>query len=92
MTAIASGSWLVIRVSDNGPGFTPGTEERIFDKFYRGTRLPDARRGSGLGLAVCRAVVRLHGGTITAANLPSGGAEFTIRLPLDKNAPQVALR
>jgi two-component system sensor histidine kinase KdpD len=92
LTASVSGSWLVILVSDNGPGFAPGTEERIFDKFYRGAGLPDARRGSGLGLAVCRAVVRLHGGTITATNRAGGGAEFTIRLPLDKNAPQVALR
>ncbi len=91
LTASVSGSWLLTRIRDNGPGFAPGTEERIFDKFFRGTGLPDGRRGSGLGLAICRAVVQLHGGTITAANRPGCGAEFTIQLPLDKNPPPVAV-
>lgn len=95
ITAQISSSSLFILVSDNGPGLAPGTEQRIFEKFFRGNGQaghPDATRGSGLGLAICRAVVQLHGGTIAAANRPTGGAEFTIRLPLDKNAPQVALR
>jgi two-component system sensor histidine kinase KdpD len=81
----------VITVADNGPGLPPGAEEKVFEKFFRGDGHPDARRGSGLGLAICRAVIRLHGGTITAANRAQGGAQFTIRLPIPKESPRVAL-
>ncbi|MGC4105721.1 MAG: ATP-binding protein [Thermomicrobiales bacterium] len=89
VSAAVEGAWLIVRVADNGPGLTPGTEEKVFEKFFRGVTHPDARRGSGLGLAICRAVVQLHGGTITAANRTSGGALFTIRLPLSSDAPHV---
>jgi two-component system, OmpR family, sensor histidine kinase KdpD len=81
-----------IRVADNGPGLPPGSESRIFDKFFRGVALsPDARRGAGLGLAICRGIIEAHGGRITARNRPGGGAEFVIVLPCDKTAPQVTL-
>jgi two-component system sensor histidine kinase KdpD len=80
-----------IAVSDNGPGLPAGAEERIFDKFYRASPTADGGRGSGLGLAICRAIIKAHGGMITAANLPSRGAEFVIRLPLPKDAPQVVV-
>jgi two-component system sensor histidine kinase KdpD len=92
ITGRVAGNSIEIIVADNGPGLPPGTEERIFDKFFRANGHPDAHRGSGLGLAICRAVVRLHGGTITANNRAVGGAEFTIRLPMLKDAPQVAVR
>jgi two-component system sensor histidine kinase KdpD len=63
-----------IEVGDHGDGLPPGSETRVFDKFFRA---PGARPGGvGLGLAVCRGIVEAHGGTITAA-----GARFTIRLP-----------
>ena len=81
---------LVITVSDNGPGLAPGTEEKVFDKFFRGVSRPDAHRGSGLGLAICRAVIKLHGGSITAANRPTGGAQISIRLPVPQEAPPIA--
>ena len=79
---------LLVIVSDNGPGLPPGAEERVFDKFYRGVA-NDSGRGSGLGLAICRAIAKVHGGTLTAANLPTGGAEFTLTLPLIVEPPQV---
>jgi two-component system sensor histidine kinase KdpD len=91
VAAHVDGDWLVITVGDNGPGLPPGKEKKIFEKFFRGVRHPDARRGSGLGLAICQAIIRLHGGMITAANRPAGGAQFTIRLPISKEAPQVSL-
>jgi two-component system sensor histidine kinase KdpD len=69
-----------LAVLDRGPGFTPGDEKRIFDKFYRGQN--GGVRGAGLGLAICKAIVTAHGGTIEAANRPEGGAVFRIRLPL----------
>jgi two-component system, OmpR family, sensor histidine kinase KdpD len=72
------GVWL--EISDTGPGFPKGDEERIFEKFYRGAH-EYARSGTGLGLAICRGIVELHGGTIRAANRPGGGALFRIHLP-----------
>jgi len=80
-----------IRVRDHGPGIPAGAEERIFDKFFRGTAVaPDGRRGVGLGLAICRAVVEAHGGRITASNMPAGGAEFRIVLPCKETPPKIA--
>ncbi len=90
VSAAIEGKWLVISVSDNGPGFAPGLEEQIFDKFYRASDA-DSGRGSGLGLAICRAIVNAHGGRIASSNLGSGGAEFTVRLPLSSDAPRVSI-
>ncbi len=89
--AALDGKSVRIAVSDNGPGLPAGAEERIFDKFYRASPMADGGRGSGLGLAICRAIIKAHGGTIVAANRPGVGAEFLIRLPLSKDAPQVML-
>ncbi|MCO6455388.1 MAG: sensor histidine kinase KdpD [Pirellulaceae bacterium] len=89
--AAIDGKHLRIAVSDDGPGLPSGAEQRIFDKFFRATSTADGGRGSGLGLAICRAIIHAHGGTITAANRPVGGAEFVMRLPLAKDAPQVVV-
>jgi two-component system sensor histidine kinase MprB len=69
-----------IRVRDHGPGIDERDLPYVFDRFYRGEN-SRGRQGSGLGLAIVRQVVEQHGGTVTAANAPGGGAEFTIRLP-----------
>jgi len=71
----------MISVEDNGPGFPAGDPERLFDKFERG-RSESNVVGVGLGLAICRAVARLHGGDISAVRVASGGARFEITLPL----------
>lgn len=68
-------------VRDEGPGLEEGAEARIFERFVRG----DSSRarsggGSGLGLAIVSSLVSLHGGTVTATNVPGGGALFTVRL------------
>ncbi len=89
--AALDGKHLRIAISDNGPGLPAGAEERIFDKFYRASPTADGGRGSGLGLAICRAIIKAHGGTLVAANRLGGGAEFVIRLPLPKDAPQVVV-
>jgi two-component system sensor histidine kinase KdpD len=79
-----------IRVADDGPGVPAGSEARIFDKFFRGSTVaPDGRRGVGLGLAICRAIVEAHGGTISVANRREGGAEFRIVLPCDEPPPKI---
>ncbi|MEO8307366.1 MAG: sensor histidine kinase KdpD [Pseudomonadota bacterium] len=70
-------------VDDNGPGLPPGDSERLFKKFQRG-REESNTGGAGLGLAICRAIVNAHGGTITAAQRPGGGTRFVFTLPTTK--------
>ncbi|CAA9409865.1 MAG: Osmosensitive K+ channel histidine kinase KdpD, partial [uncultured Phycisphaerae bacterium] len=88
ITATAGDREITVEVSDRGPGLPPGTEKRVFEKFFRAG--PAAtRRGIGLGLAICRGIVEAHGGTITARNLPQGGAAFRFTLPRDGTPPKV---
>jgi len=77
-----------VSIADRGPGLSPGSEEQVFEKFYRGA--PSRRAGGvGLGLAICRGIVEAHGGRLRAANRPDGGAVFAFTLPLDARAPGV---
>ncbi len=77
LSADANNQYLRVAVSDNGPGLPYGREEAIFEKFTRGER-ESATPGVGLGLAICRAIVEAHGGTIHAEAAPGGGACFCI--------------
>jgi two-component system sensor histidine kinase KdpD len=70
---------VLTEVADRGPGLPPGTEKRVFEKFFRAAQGP-GRRGIGLGLAICRGIVEAHGGRVFAANRPGGGAAFTFTL------------
>jgi len=70
----------VLTVDDNGPGLRPEDLPRVFDRFWRAPDSPPG--GTGLGLAIARWIVERHGGTITAANRPTGGARFVVRLPV----------
>ena len=65
------------------PGLPPGDPERLFDKFHRGKSAKN-KPGVGLGLAICRAAARLHGGEIRALGNPGGGARFEITLPVQQ--------
>jgi two-component system, OmpR family, sensor histidine kinase KdpD len=80
---------VVVWVSDEGPGLPPGEEERVFDKFHRAAP-ESAQSGVGLGLTICEAIVQLHGGEISAENLPAGGAVFRFTLPHTESPPTVA--
>jgi two-component system sensor histidine kinase KdpD len=74
-----------IVVADHGPGLPPDDLERVFDKFYR---VPGSKAGgTGLGLSISRGLVNAHNGTIDASNLPEGGAQFTITLPITAAPP-----
>ena len=76
------GQWVVVAVSDNGPGIPDGQKPRIFDMFYSGAnRAADSRRSLGLGLALCRSIVTAHGGTIFVSDNRPHGAVFTFTLP-----------
>lgn len=70
---------LQLEVWDNGPGIPEGQQQFIFDKFARGNK-ESAVPGVGLGLAICRAIVEVHGGTLTVRNRPQGGACFRVTL------------
>ncbi|HSP33334.1 MAG TPA: ATP-binding protein, partial [Thermoanaerobaculia bacterium] len=74
------GSDAVLRVSDRGAGIPPEHIDRIFERFYRVDRSRSVP-GAGLGLAIAKHLVLLHGGTIRAWNRPGGGATFEVRLP-----------
>lgn len=80
---------IVIELRDAGPGLPRGSEQRIFEKFYRGAHL--GIPGVGLGLAIAKGIVEAHGGTLQAENRPDGGARFEIRLPRARNVPDAAL-
>jgi two-component system sensor histidine kinase KdpD len=81
VVAEASEDSVTLEVRDRGEGFAEGEEQRVFEKFYRGK--PEGVRGAGLGLAICRAIVTAHRGTIEALNRPGGGAILRVRLPLE---------
>ncbi|MET9230682.1 ATP-binding protein [Lentzea sp. NPDC003310] len=70
-----------IEVADHGPGIPADALPHIFDRFYKADTARSRSEGSGLGLAIAWENARLHGGTIEAANAPTGGAVFTLRLP-----------
>jgi two-component system sensor histidine kinase KdpD len=74
------GAWVNVTVYDDGPGLPPGKEDVLFEKFTRGER-ESAKPGVGLGLAICRAIVEAHGGTIRTCVSPLGGAGFVFALP-----------
>ena len=78
-----------LEVSDEGRGFVDGDEKRVFDLFYRGSDVRSDRRGTGIGLAICRAIAEVHGGRIEASNRAGGGAVVKVFLPCDETPPAV---
>lgn len=71
------GKTIVITISDDGPGFSGNEEEVIFERFYKGKK-----GSSGLGLAITKAIIQLHGGDIRAYNNSINGASIEISLPI----------
>jgi len=84
LAAEQAGEGVRLIVRDTGPGIPEEHLPRIFDRFYKSDASrtdPYSQSGSGLGLSIVKAIVERHGGTVSAANLVGGGAEFTITLP-----------
>ena len=81
-----AGKVVQIAVWDGGPGLPSGREPMLFDKFARG-HVESTIPGVGLGLAISRAIVEAHGGTIRAENRAQGGAIITFELPLQLPPP-----
>jgi two-component system sensor histidine kinase KdpD len=80
ISARPSGEFVAITVDDEGPGLPRSERDRVFDKFQRG-KSEGTVVGAGLGLAICRAIVRAHGGEIQAGENPRGGARFEFTVP-----------
>lgn len=76
----------VIRVKDDGIGMTPDQQNQIFRRFYQADP-SRTNHGFGLGLAIVREIVLLHGGFIDVKSKPGEGSEFTVTLPLYRGAP-----
>jgi PAS domain S-box-containing protein len=84
---------VLLSVQDSGPGIPPDALPHVFERFQQADASSTRRHGGlGLGLAIVRHLVELHGGTVEAANAPEGGAVFEVRLPTTlRAAPAVAL-
>jgi two-component system sensor histidine kinase KdpD len=80
VAALPEGQVVRIYVDDEGPGLPAGESARLFDKFHRGSE-EGSVAGVGLGLAICRSIIRAHGGSIEAYQRPGGGARFELTLP-----------
>jgi two-component system sensor histidine kinase KdpD len=85
ISAVADGSFVRVTVDDEGPGLPHLDPARLFDKFQRGNE-EGPIVGVGLGLAICRAIVRAHGGDIDARRGALGGARFEFTLPTTEPA------
>jgi signal transduction histidine kinase len=81
----------IVEVADDGPGIPAEMRTQIFDRFVRGEGPADTAggTGTGLGLAIVGAVAESHGGSVEAAESPSGGALFRARIPLATSEPVV---
>ena len=87
LSATSSNSFVTLQVADTGAGIAGDDLQHIFDRFFRadGSRRRGGLAQSGLGLAIAKAIVEAHGGTIQAESTPGEGSRFTIQLPESKN-------
>ena len=83
ITTAANNGTAVLEVSDTGPGIPAEDLPHVFERFYRVDKSRAQPRGrAGLGLAICKAIVEAHSGTIAAVSQPGSGSTFTVTLPL----------
>jgi two-component system, OmpR family, sensor histidine kinase KdpD len=85
VSAAADGKFVRVMVDDDGPGLPPGDPARLFDKFQRGDE-EGTIVGVGLGLAICQAIIKAHGGEIEAHRREPAGARFEFTLPAAEEA------
>lgn len=82
LSAKADADGVALLVADSGPGIAPADVPHVFERFFQGSRHREGRGHAGLGLAIVQRVAQLHGGTVQAGNQASGGAVFTMWLPI----------
>jgi len=92
LSCVRRGGRLEFTVEDNGPGIDPIDLPLIFEKFYRGKKSIHLgkRKGTGMGLAIVRAILAAHGGGIEAGSIPGKGATFRFWVPLMEKEPPAA--
>ena len=84
---MGSGDYLLLTVSDNGPGMDQKTRERIFEPFFT---TKEAGKGTGMGLSVAHGIVTAHHGAIKVESQPGQGAKFMVYLPVFKGKNNIA--
>jgi two-component system sensor histidine kinase KdpD len=84
ITAELQGNMLVTSVADQGSGIESIDQSMVFDKFYRGRGQRQSVQGTGMGLAIAKAIVEAHGGTISLTTQPGRGSVFSFTLPLTR--------
>jgi len=87
VSASATPDEVVVQVADEGAGIAEAEREKVFEKFFRGSLARSNDGGAGLGLMICRAAVRAHGGRIVAKNRLGGGACIEFSLPIAEQPP-----
>jgi two-component system sensor histidine kinase KdpD len=76
---------VIVEIADDGPGIPDEAKPRIFDMFYTAnTKVADSRRGLGLGLALCKSILNVHGGEITVSDNKPTGTVFRFTLPAEE--------
>jgi signal transduction histidine kinase len=87
VTLTETGGQAILSIADDGRGIPPDYRTRIFDRFARLDEARDRNRGgTGLGLAITSEIASHHGGSVTVADSPSGGALFTVAIPSTSNS------
>ena len=81
ITAEARGDMVVVNVADQGVGIDPAEQALIFERFYRAHTQADGTPGTGMGLAISRAITEAHGGTIAVTSQPGQGSVFSVTIP-----------
>ena len=89
--AVQHSDWLIIAVTDTGEGIPADALARIFERFYRADNARQSSTGSsGLGLAIVRAMIEAHGGTVWAENIEDAGARISFSLPINDNSTTIS--
>jgi len=87
VTAVRELEKVVVSIEDTGVGIPEADMGRIFDGFYRGKAAESGTSGAGIGLAVTKRIVDVHGGSVTAESEPGRGSTFVITLPATETSP-----
>jgi signal transduction histidine kinase len=85
--------FIVVTIADSGPGIPESRREAIFEKFYQIKENGETyQQGLGIGLTICRSIVKAHHGTVWVEDNPAGGSLFSLLLPIATNADTMAYR
>jgi two-component system sensor histidine kinase KdpD len=89
VSAAKEESRLLVTVADRGPGIEPGEQPFVFDKYFRGKKHRSQAAGTGMGLAIVKAILEAHGGGIELASQAGMGTRFTFWLPLQEQGLEI---